>query len=52
MKNFRAQCFYGKQLMNYNVETTQLIDKGKELQENKIINRNPSASLGVTAALT
>jgi hypothetical protein len=31
MKNFRAQCFYGKQLIKYNVETTELIDKGKEL---------------------
>lgn len=31
MKNFRTQCFYGHQVMKYNVETTELIDKGKEL---------------------
>jgi hypothetical protein len=37
--------------MKYNVETTELIDKGKELQENKIINRNPAASLDINTAL-
>lgn len=51
MKNFRVQCFYGKQILKYDVERSELIEKGSDLQENKITSRNPEASLGVQTAL-
>jgi hypothetical protein len=31
MKTHRAQCFYGKQVIKYDVEKTEFINKGDDL---------------------
>lgn len=50
MKNFRAQCFFGKQRMKYNVEKTEYLNHGDKNEESLITLHNHEASLGLAEA--
>lgn len=46
MKNFKATCFFGRQVEHFNIETTKPIEEGeKKLKFNKILTHNSAASL-------
>lgn len=51
MKAHRAQCFYGRQVMKYNVEESSFIDKGSQLEADKIVSHNHKASMGLFEAI-
>ena len=36
MRNFRAQCFFGKQKMKYDIEKTEMVKKDGGLKLSKI----------------
>lgn len=49
MKNFKATCFFGRQVQHYDIETTKPIEEGeKKLKFNKIMKHNAAASLDLT----
>lgn len=46
MKNFKATCFFGRQVDHFDIETTKPIEEGeKKLKFNKILKHNSAASL-------
>jgi hypothetical protein len=47
MKKHRAQCFYGRQILRYNVEESEFVDKGETLEADKILVHNHNASMGL-----
>lgn len=51
MKAHRAQCFYGRQVMKYNVEEDKFVDKGATLEANNIVTHDKKASMGLFEAI-
>ena len=51
MKAHRAQCFYGRQVMKFNVEEDKFVDKGASLEANNIVTHNHKASMGLFEAI-
>lgn len=50
MKSFRAQCFFGKQKMKYDIEQTEMVKKDGGLKLSKITKHTPKASLDLSSA--